>query len=393
MNNIWSKNKYIEYLIDLLLFLTGINFLHYGQLFLPIICLILFIENKFVFKVNRPLIFVILCLFAVSFYYFSYPLGFYSVMGFCLPMAYYIASNIKEPSFKKVKRVVFLLAFSMGFHLALNFIYNYSTRGLERILHSSSHRDIWLQDITSSTALAIDLNLLMGCLYYSIFYEKDKRIKVSVILLFAFDMIYCLIMGRRTPLLLLLIILFVSFVYDAFIGGSASNKMKKLFLSISLFLVLAVAVFLFVYLNNIGNCKEFLDSLYIIIKLKNGIIDYTRIEPLINGIKLMPKYLWGGQKISSELGIQVHELWIDIYDFAGIIPYLLMIVYSLFYLFVFVKALRSRNIGSKEKALLVGIFLCISIQMFLEPVMTGESIFLIVSIMVGAALERELLDE
>ncbi|MBQ2582778.1 MAG: hypothetical protein II577_02635, partial [Erysipelotrichaceae bacterium] len=95
MERIWSENKVINLAVNVLLFLIGINFLHYGQLILPVICLLLFIDNKLQFKVNSPMTFIVLCLFAISFYAFSYKMGFYSVMGFTLPMAYYIGSNIK----------------------------------------------------------------------------------------------------------------------------------------------------------------------------------------------------------------------------------------------------------------------------------------------------------
>ena len=108
MDNIWSDNKYINLCINILLFMLGINFLHYGQLILPIICFLLFVDNKLKFKVNNPITFVVLCLFGISFYAFSYKLGFYSVMGFTCPMAYYIGSNMKHPSEDNIKKEGFL---------------------------------------------------------------------------------------------------------------------------------------------------------------------------------------------------------------------------------------------------------------------------------------------
>ena len=94
----WSEKRYVDLIINTLLFLIGINIFHYGQLILPVICMILFADRKLQFYVKSPLTFVVLCLYAVSFYAFSHQLGFYSVMGFCLPMAYYIGSNLKEVS-------------------------------------------------------------------------------------------------------------------------------------------------------------------------------------------------------------------------------------------------------------------------------------------------------
>ena len=115
------------------------NFLHYGQLILPIICFIIFIDRKLQFRVNSPATFIILCLFAVAFYGFSYQLGFYSVMGFTFPMAYYIGSNMLEPNEEKVKKVIYLLGIAMGFHIILNAIYEYAHHGRYAFFMSSSH--------------------------------------------------------------------------------------------------------------------------------------------------------------------------------------------------------------------------------------------------------------
>ena len=123
LDNIWSENKYINLTINVLLFLLGINFMHIGQLFLPIVCFLIFVDRKFRFKVNDPKIFIILCLFAIGFYAFSYQLGFYCVMGFTLPMAYYIGSNMYEPDEDKIRKIIYLFALAMGLHVVLNSIF------------------------------------------------------------------------------------------------------------------------------------------------------------------------------------------------------------------------------------------------------------------------------
>ena len=78
---------------------------------------------------------------------------------------------------------------------------------------------------------------------------------------------------------------------------------------------------------------------------------------------------------------------------GGIISYLLMIVYSLCYLGVMIKTIKQRDDVTNRNTLFIGLFLCIGIQMFLEPVMTGESIFLIVSVIIGSMIESMLENE
>ena len=117
----WSNKKYINIIINVLLFLMSVNFLHYGQFILPIICLILFIDNEFKFKVSNIKLFILFCLFGITFCLFSYKLGFYCVMGFCFPMAYYIGSNLKDVNEENIKKIIYIITLGMCVHVILNF--------------------------------------------------------------------------------------------------------------------------------------------------------------------------------------------------------------------------------------------------------------------------------
>ena len=388
MDNIWSENKYINLLINLLLFLVGINFFHYGQLLLPIICLILFIDNRLDFKVNSVKVFVILCLFGVSFYAFSYKLGFYSVMGFTLPMAYYIGSNIKAKDENSVKKVIYLLAISMALHVVLNSVYEIIVHGKHGFFFSSSHYDIWTRDKIVSTAIAVDIDLLLACFYYLLFHETNMKIKVRCFAILAEAMFYLIVIGRRTQLLILVIVMFVSFLYEALITKTINSKQRKQLLGISISVLIIFLLLLIMYSFNLFGFKAFVEELKLVQKLKRGLISDERIKVFFDSVKLLPLHLFGGQKISEILGIQIHHFWLDIYDYAGIVPFLLICLYSLHYLNTFIMILRDQKINNSFKTLIIGLFVCIFIQMNLEPMMTGASIFVIISVIIGTLNER-----
>ena len=88
-----------------------------------------------------------------------------------------------------------------------------------------------------------------------------------------------------------------------------------------------IALFLLLYHFNAFGLQVLLEDFRIIQKLKLGILNDQRITLLVDTIKLLPKYLLGGQKISNELGVQVHHFWLDIYDYAGIVPTILILIY------------------------------------------------------------------
>ena len=362
--------------------------MHYGQLLLPVICFILFIDNKLQFKVNNVFIFVILCLFGISFYAFSYKLGFYSVMGFTLPMAYYIGSNIKTENEDNVKKVVYLLAISMALHVVLNSVYEIIVHGKHGFFFSSSHYDIWTQDKIVSTAIAIDIDLLIACFYYLLFHEKNIKIKIFSFIILAEAMFYLIVIGRRTQILLLLSVLLVSVIYEALILKTISSKQKKQLMYLSLLVLTVLMIFVLMYAFNVSGFKTFVEELKLVQKLKRGLISDERIKVFFESIVLIPYHLFGGQQISESLGIQIHHFWLDIYDYAGIIPFVLMCIYSVFYFKAFIKIIRNKKIDNPFKTLTIGLFVCIFIQMNLEPMMTGASIFVIISVIIGALWER-----
>ncbi len=393
MDKIWSNNRYVNLAINILLFLTGINFLHYGQLILPIICFILFVDNKLRFKINNPKTFIVLCLFAVSFYAFSYKLGFYSVMGFTLPMAYYIGSNMYEPNEEKIKKIIYLFAISMSLHVVLNSIYEYIVHGHHGFFMSTTHYDIWTREKIANTATAINADIIVGCLYYLLFHEKNKIIKIILIILAVLSLFYLVVIGRRTPVMMILIVFIASFLYETLYLKNTSEKLRKGFIRISVFALAFLILLIIVYSFDLFNARSILGEYHIIQKFTKGFINDQRFELYFGSFKLMPQYLWGGQHISTILGEQVHDFWIDIYDYSGIISCLIMIVYSVIYLINMIDIFKKERISKNFRVLSLGVFICIGLQMFFEPVMTGSSLFVIVSIIIGSLSERLIINE
>lgn len=383
VNGIWSENKIVDLTVNILLFLTGINFMHCGQLFLPVICFILFIDYRFIFKVNQPLIFVLLCLFAVSFYAFSYQIGFYSVMAFICPMAYYIGSNIRKTDEDSVRKMIYLFAIAMGSHIFLDFFRDLFLRGMERIVHSSSHYDIWTNAKISSTAIAMELDLLIGVLYYLFVHEKSKILKYICTVLFAVGMLYCLLLARRAQLFMLFVSLLIALLFDKTI----SAEKKKALFTVMISAIAVLFVFVVLFVSDFLGLRTYLNHLYIFEKLSRGFMD-SRLGIYVKAIPLLPRYPLGGQKISEIIGLPIHDLWLDIYDYAGIVPFILMVLYSLSYAWNIVRLYRCKEISFETKTMLFGVYICIIIQMYLEPIMTGASLFLAIAIIINGIIER-----
>lgn len=378
----WSEKKSVNIVVNILLFLLGINIFHFGQFTLPVICLILFIDNKFKFNVKDIKTFIILCLFSLTFCAFTYNMGFYCVMGFCLPMAYYIGSNLKDRTENGIVKIVYILTFGMAMHVFLNFAYEYALIG-SQIFKNINHLDIWTKEKISTTATAINYTFLIGVIYYAIFYEKAKKYKYINLALFFVLFIYNFALGRRTPILMLAIALCVSLFLDYVVYKKRTINKKNIIKILIVLCILAICG-ITLYLLNIFDIQNNIGWLNLILKFRNFGLNPERIELWLDGIKIAPKYLWGGQLISEELGVQIHDLWMDTYDYSGIVPFILLTIYTILVIIDLYKIMKNTI---HNKTLFITFLLCVLIQMLLEPIMSGSSIFLICTIIVITSIQ------
>lgn len=386
----FSLKEHTDSTIIALLFLVAINFLHIGQLFLPIVCLYIFIDNKGKLVVNNWFTFILLCLFGISFFAFSYKLGFYSTMGLCLPMAYYIGSNIKKTDEESLKKVIYLFAFGMAIHIVLNLITDIVIDGKD-FIGSISHYDIWIKEGVLTTSTAVNSIFVIALLYYFIVHETNRKYKVIGISLFALIMLYDIALGRRTPLFMTALCIFISILIDQLLFKSNKNIKPLIFTAIVLFVI--ALLFFLTYSFNLFGLKETLMGFGIVKKFMEYGLDSGRLKIFFKAIKLVPQHLWGAQEIRNILDIQIHDLWMDTFDYAGIIPFVLLVIHSLMFIKTIKDIIKSKKINNSFKLFVLVLFIAIAIQLFLEPIMSGSSLFIIIVIIIEAILEKIVIYE
>lgn len=383
MTYMWSKNKYIEYAINIMLVLLGMNFMHYGQLFLPLICLLIFIDKKGKIIINNWFCFIILCLFSVSFFIFTRKaLGFYSVMGFTLPMAYYIGSNIAFNNKNSISKLIVLIAISSAFYIFLTFVFElYAFRNDLSILFIKVRIiDIWTGNKIYPTIMTMHSIMFLAVSYY-VLKNYEGIIKYLWLLLFVVLIIYNVSLGRRAILVVLGMssMLWLFFDLKNIIKTTTARKVL-----IGTIFFSSIVVFCFAL--NLFNIKTIFLSSNLIRKILLGKLT-ERIDYFLQFLKLAHLNLWGGQKISSEIGIQVHDLWSDTYDCAGIISWLLLVIYTIKTFITKIK-IYERLEDSSEKKLYIIWWIISFFGLCIEPVMTGCSMYLIWFILIDVAIDN-----
>lgn len=385
MENIWSENKYVNTTINVLLFLLGSNFMHYAQILVPIICLIIFVSNKYKFKINNIKTFIILCLFGISFLYFDRKEGFFAFIGLFIPMAYYIGSNILEPNEEKIKYLIYLFALGMTTHIVLNFACDLAFRGLE-CFSKNSHYDIWTLNEYPTTQTATNYILILGIIYYLFVYDKNKTVRLLGISLFIISFVYLIALGRRTPVFMFGIIVLLSFIVDFFLIKNRNKKTFVLLVLLLLTVIFGILLF-FTYKNDLFGLGETVEHLGIVRKFISVAFYTPRFEIVKDTISLAPKHLFGGREISKIMDLGPHELWLDVFDIAGIIPYVLLVIYSLICLFNIIRVLINSKYDKEFRLLIFGVLVSTVIQFFMEPIVSGSSVILLCMVIIFTSLE------
>lgn len=389
MTYMWSKNKYIEYAINIMLVLLGMNFMHYGQLFLIPIALLILLDNKLKIKVNSLFTFIVLILFGITFFIFTFKwLGFYSVMGVTLPLTYYIGSNINLEN-DNLRKLIYIISISLASYLVINFGYELYLYRDRIALWFAKVRvvDVWTGTKQYPTSFTMHALMFVGIICDILFFNKNNKIKYLSIFILMAIFVYNIKLARRLIILEFIIGLVIWVLLDITYVNKRKIKFNNRIVLISCTFLLAL---LAIYMFNILGIRSFFEASSLYRKIVGG-LSSGRFETFIEFLKLMPKYLWGGQLISSKIGLPIHDLWSDTYDCAGIICWALLIVYSINVLKSLVKFFNLSNIDKNDKRLIVMLLSAIALGLMMEPVMTGQTIFLICSISCLTVLEKNTL--
>lgn len=386
MDNVWSTNIYVNIVVNTLLFLVGTHFLGFGQFILPIICLILLLDRKFNFKVANIKTFIVLCLFAISFFVFSYKQGFLSLMGFCFPAAYYVGSNIKEPNEENIKKIVYVLTFGMVTHVVLNFFYNIYLKGFH-MFFSSSHYDFWTFNKISDSTIAVYYIFFSSLIYYILKYEKNKKIRYFSYIVCLILSIYLVALAERKVILITLISLSITFVIDTLVYNNKVNIKKIIKYILFIVIALALIVFFFIWYRRNFYFNQY-TKMRLFEKLFQKGLKSERIDILIKFIKSMPYHIFGNKEISEVMGIMPHDLWLDVYDWGGAITMILLLIYTFIIVYNIVTIVKNKRITNEFKIIVIPLFISVAMQLLLEPMMTGGTLFLICVIIIAATIEK-----
>lgn len=382
------EKNFTNRVICILLFLFSLNVFNLSSLILvaTFILIVICDRGKLYLPANDN-VFIVLLIFAVTFFIFSTQNGINSgISAIGCPMAYYIGLRVQNDhmelslSEKQLKFVTLLLVAGMTCHAFVNFIYELIRFG--GINSGAVHYDFFsLGAPTSATGAATYLTLFSGVIFYLIMESDSVKKRISGILLIIIAFVYDMILGGRTFFALTGVSFALSLI--VYIQGQRNDtrKMRAIGKFVLIVLVLG-AIAIIVYILHQDAITKLFESTYLFHRISyaktsqsQDLFSFFKSSGRWNirkeYISLMLDYPWGGRKILNKVGLYAHELWLDIFDCAGFIPFLLIWIVTIQITICNIKYVFNKDVPIKNRILIVGITSSATIQFFFEPVLSG----------------------
>ena len=381
INRIYVKDtKESSIVFNIMLFLAGFaffNFRGYGYYILLGSYAIFFLWMAMAnvkLKINEELGVLTAAFFLYALIYgLYYKFSVYSFFtnSLLLPVlsyvvGYHIILDSKKPyiSEKTIRMLIGLIVAALFLHGSIS-IFSTSEKDLEQRLIN----DVVInKNKITATNTAGYLNLMAAMLFYGIFMQKNTIKKILVILC-CVTAAYCgLLSATRTPVIMFVAVFFLCLISKILIDKEDRKSNIKI-----LCVTIAVIAALFAMYNaNTFKMKENYEqtNMYKRINSDAGTksSDDTRkarYSEVLASIFENPMGMY------SEKYEYAHNLWLDMGRLTGIIPFFLMIIFSIMSFMNFARVFLYVKLKPPTKYLIFSVYTVIFLNMFTEPIMEG----------------------
>lgn len=363
INRKW-ENSYLSYL---LLALTCINFMGKGSIVMLLFCGISFVLMGFQIKVDRFFLVYFFMFVAVAIASTAFYTGNEIIKSFSYCLPYAVGCNGCRLATNKgtyIKRIALTVFGGFLLYLIATYIYN------AQIGFSDTRtlRNFWTGGYIAVTLIGLMTSVVIGYSFYVFFCQKKRILKVAMLagLILAFTINF--MTATRTPFVLIAVVYLVMF---AFLLKDGDNSRRVRF-SIGLILVVLL-VFVVLAVDLFGIRSEILKS-YLVDRFMNDSTagrSYIAWQHFIR----MPDHPWGGGYISQEIQFYAHNFLQEMYDSYGLVAFTMLLLVAghiLKNLFWLMRRPRKKD----YELLLIAMMLSMSIQICMEPVLSGYPILL-----------------
>lgn len=371
-----SSLSLVQALALMILIAFGVNFAGLGLWILIGGCVALFLLKRDLIIPNTTQFMVVL-VFAISYPTCSVIFGglteeavYLWVISVAIIAAYLMGWNWRmlfpEAS---VSSILIIFGLSFAAHGLLNYFYSLQLG----VGNSGLCYDVWSKSHSASTAQGVLFTPFVSVIWIVLLQHRSPILKAASFVTLLFAVRYNFMLGGRSFLLLLALAAFVYLVLKITLSADSVGDAIKNLLVVFFLLILI----LYLYQKDVFNLKSTFENSYMAHRFKyQGVAEDDRATRWVYYASHFSQGIFGGNKISISSGYgYAHNLWLDVFDQAGFIPFLLLLVLSCSSVAQGIRTAFSAN--SYEGLYAASFYVTYFAQFFIEPILQGSPFFFI----------------
>ncbi|MEK3987463.1 hypothetical protein MHB77_29460 [Paenibacillus sp. FSL K6-3166] len=367
MNSHMSKLTIMEQLMVLTIMVYCLNVFNKGYFalfFIVPVAVVILLKSRFKIDLQQSVLIIFSIVFSTVLSNYGLRDSNIVFLNLISPIAFYIFANnlSKRNNQNKTLKIMLLIAASLSLFGFLSVV---NTRGIE--LGWRGVVSIWGGNITATgvnTYLSLGLSLLPLILL-----SKNKKIRLISLVLFSVSLYSMFALGNRTGLLIIALSVVCSFLFTGNLTG------KKL----SIGTIILLSSFLF---------YQYLNTTMIGDRLSSGsFFSDPRFQAWRIALTGLADHPFGGKLTVLPLSY-AHNMWLDVGHEAGLIPMILLLVFTLLSLKKLIFILKSDS-PLDIKIIFICFFVAFFVTFFLEPIMEGWFYYFNIFCFVFGVLSRE----
>ncbi len=227
----------------------------------------------------------------------------------------------------------------------------------------------WTGELIAVTLLALLASVLIGYSFYAFFAKRNRWVSLIVL--------GCLINGltlssetaTRTPFAVFIVVYAVMGIIYVF-----DKKGARAIRSI-IFVAIAIGIFAAIYALDVGGIRTAIEEMPVYDRLLRNGFKSSRGNIAREYMRYMLDYPWGGGHVQAGLGIAPHNYLQQTYDMYGVFAFAAMCMVTIQFVRNFLQLAGIKK-KKPQDFLFLSMYLAMSLQMCVEPVMTGYPILL-----------------
>lgn len=357
------------YFFQLFGFLNRYALLCSGILFL----LYVFAEKRLYLNIREILLAVGLFLYAwIAGFSLSDIVSTTALPVLLLLIAKYMLFSSDSQASKNVWRLltVFVLGFTL--HGLLNSILYFHSGFTENM--GRMWKDIWTGIDLPATHQNVYVIPALALMFPALLYvKKHAAVCLSMLVIDLFFLIHSICSLSRIPVLLWAIMFVWEVALFLFLNRKSGQLGKYLKTLGLVFIACALlAAFLCIQFNLLEN-QRLLSAL----NRNNGILHNIRFQAQLNAIRQLFVYPFGGYQMDLCGMEHCHNVWLDIANASGLIPFSIIVVYTILTFVDAINLLRNPEIDVKLKYIISGLYFSFTIYYMVEPALMANINFFV----------------